>query len=56
MNRREKLILNTMNDVQDTQEAAYLHTTMKIVLADMGQQFFKFWKARGPGVLFMQPG
>ena len=55
MNRREKLILNTLADVEDPQEARNLDTTLRLVLGDMGEQYCEFWKRRGPGVLFFSP-
>ena len=55
MNRREKLILNTLADVEDPQEARILDTTLRLVLGDMGEQYCEFWKRRGPGVLFFSP-
>ena len=55
MNRREKLILNSMQDVNSESEAKFLEATVKIVLGDMGEQYRRFWKARGAGVLFFSP-
>ena len=55
MNRREKLILNTMSDVSSQSEAMMLDATVKLVLGDMGEQYKRFWKAKGPGVLFFSP-
>ena len=55
MNRREKLIVSAMSDVNNPTEARVLDTTVKIVLADMGKQFYEFWKHKGPGVLFLNP-
>ena len=55
MNRREKLILNTMSDVSSQSEAMMLDATVKLVLGDMGEQYMRFWKAKGPGVLFFSP-
>ena len=39
MNRREKLILNTLANVEDPQEAKNLDTTLRLVLGDMGEQY-----------------
>ena len=55
MNRREKLILNTLANVEDPQEAKNLDTTLRLVLGDMGEQYCEFWKRLGPGVLFFSP-
>ena len=55
MNRREKLILGALNNVEDPQEARNLDTTLRLVLADMGEQHCEFWKRKGPGVLFFSP-
>jgi len=55
MNRREKLIVSAMSDVNNPTEARVLDTTVKIVLADMGKQFCEFWRHKGPGVLFLNP-
>ena len=55
-NRREELLLQTMKDPGDPMEAKMLDTVMKLILADMGQQYCKFWNVEGPGVMCMQPG
>ena len=55
MNRREKLIISAMSDVNNPTEARVLDTTVKIVLADLGKQFAEFWRHRGPGVMFLNP-
>lgn len=54
--RRQELLLQTMKDVSDPTEAKMLDTVMKLILADMGQQYCKFWDVEGPGVMCMQPG
>ena len=55
MNRRQKLILNTLANVEDPQAAKNLDTTLRLVLGDMGEQYCEFWKRLGPGVLFFSP-
>jgi hypothetical protein len=39
----------------DENEAKMLDTTMRLILADMGKMYSKFWEAEGPGVLCFQP-
>jgi len=55
MNRREKLISQTLSPSMDENEAKMLDTTMRLILADMGKMYSKFWEAEGPGVLCFQP-
>ena len=55
-NRRQELLIQTMKDTSDPTEAKMLDTVMKLILADMGQQYCKFWDVQGPGVMCMQPG
>jgi hypothetical protein len=55
-NRRQELLIQTMKDTSDPTEAKMLDTVMKLILADMGQQYCKFWDVEGPGVMCMQPG
>jgi|TARA_E500000318_G_scaffold14620_2_gene14170 hypothetical protein len=54
--RRQELLIQTMKDTSDPTEAKMLDTVMKLILADMGQQYCKFWDVEGPGVMCMQPG
>jgi hypothetical protein len=54
--RRQELLIQTMKDTSDPTEAKMLDTVMKLILADMGQQYCKFWDIEGPGVMCMQPG
>jgi hypothetical protein len=54
--RREKLLLQTLSNPADPTEAKMLDTVMKLILADMGQHYTRFWDAEGPGVMCMQPG
>jgi hypothetical protein len=55
MNRREKLISQTLSPAMDENEAKMLDTTMRLILADMGKMYSKFWETEGPGVLCFQP-
>jgi hypothetical protein len=55
MNRREKLISQTLSPSMDENEAKMLDTTMRLILSDMGKMYFKFWETEGPGVLCFQP-
>jgi hypothetical protein len=55
MNRREKLISQTLSPSMDENEAKMLDTTMRLILADMGKMYSKFWETEGPGVLCFQP-
>ena len=32
-----------------------LDATIKLILGDMGQQYFKMWECEGPGVMVFQP-
>jgi hypothetical protein len=32
-----------------------LDATIKLILGDMGQQYFKMWEHEGPGVMVFQP-
>lgn len=54
--RRQELLIQTMKNISDPTEAKMLDTVMKLILADMGQQYCKFWDVEGPGVMCMQPG
>jgi hypothetical protein len=55
MNRREKLISQTLSPSMDENEAKMLDTTMRLILADMGKMYTQFCDAEGPGVLCFQP-
>ena len=55
MNRREKLISQTLSPSMDENEAKMLDTTMRLILADMGKMYAQFCDAEGPGVLCFQP-
>jgi hypothetical protein len=55
MSRREKLIASVIGPEMDQTKARMLDATVKLILGDMGQQYCKFWKAEGPGVLVFQP-
>jgi hypothetical protein len=39
----------------DDTEARMLDTTMRLILADMGEMYIKFWETEGPGVMCFQP-
>ena len=55
MNRREKLISQTLSPSMDESEAKMLDTTMRLILSDMGEMYAKFCETEGPGVLCFQP-
>jgi hypothetical protein len=55
MNRREKLISQTLSPSMDENEAKMLDTTMRLILSDMGKMYAQFWETEGPGVLCFQP-
>lgn len=55
MNRREKLISQTLSPSMDENEAKMLDATMRLILADMGKMYAQFCEAEGPGVLCFQP-
>ena len=55
MNRREKLISQTLSPSMDENEAKMLDTTMRLILADMVKMYAQFCDAEGPGVLCFQP-
>jgi hypothetical protein len=55
MNRREKLISQTLSPSMDENEAKMLDTTMRLILSDMGKMYAQFCDAEGPGVLCFQP-
>lgn len=55
MNRREKLIASVVGPELDKTKTRMLDATVKLVLGDMGQQYFKMWQVEGPGVMVFQP-
>ena len=55
MNRRERLIASVIGPEMDPEKAAFLDTTIKFILADQGEQYLKFWKLKGPGVMRLIP-
>jgi len=55
MNRREKLISQTLSPSMDEGETKMLDTAMRLILADMGKMYIQFWETEGPGVLCFQP-
>lgn len=55
MSRREKLIASVIGPEMDQTKARMLNATVRLILGDMGQSYFKFWQAEGPGVLCIQP-
>jgi hypothetical protein len=55
MSRREKLIASVIGPEMDNTKAKMLDATVKLVLGDMGQQYYKFWEVEGPGVMVFQP-
>ena len=56
MNRRERLLASIIGPEMDKDKAKMLDTTIKFILGDMCNQYIKFWKAEGPGVMVFQPG
>lgn len=55
MNRREKLIAQTIGPDMDQTKARMLDATIKVILGDMGQHYCKMWESEGPGVMVFQP-
>lgn len=55
MNRREKLIAQTIGPDMDHTKARMLDATIKVILGDMGQHYCKMWESEGPGVMVFQP-
>ena len=53
--RREKVLEAVCGKDLDGNSVRYADITARIILADMGKYFFKFWETEGPGVLVMQP-
>lgn len=55
MNRREKLIASIVGPELDETKTRMLDATIKLILGDMGQQYFKLWEVEGPGIMVFQP-
>lgn len=55
MNRREKLIASALQGDLTETKTKMLDATMKLILGDMGQHYFKMWQAEGPGIMVFQP-
>jgi len=55
MNRREKLLLQALGPEPDETKAKMLDTTVRLIMADLGTQYCKFWEAEGPGVMCFEP-
>lgn len=55
MNRREKLIAQTIGPALDDSKVRMLDATVRVILGDMGQQYCKMWEVEGPGVMVFQP-
>ena len=53
--RRETVLEAVCGKDLDGNSVRYADVTARIILADMGKYFFKFWETEGPGVLVMQP-
>lgn len=53
--RREKLLAQLVGGELTDGKARMLDTTIKLILADMGDYYCKMWKAEGPGVMVFQP-
>jgi hypothetical protein len=55
MKKREQLIASVIGPDFDPTKAKMLDATIKLILGDMGQQYFKMWECEGPGVMVFQP-
>lgn len=55
MNRREQLIASVVGPELDQTKVQMLDATLKLILGDMGQHYFKMWECEGPGVMVFQP-
>ena len=55
MKKREQLIASVIGPDLDATKAKMLDATIKLILGDMGQQYFKMWEHEGPGVMVFQP-
>jgi hypothetical protein len=55
MKKREQLIASVIGPDLDPTKAKMLDATIKLILGDMGQQYFKMWEHEGPGIMVFQP-
>lgn len=55
MNRREKLLASVIGPDLDKTKARMADATIRLILGDMGQHYFKLWECEGPGVMVFQP-
>lgn len=55
MNRREKLIASVVGPELDPTKTRMLDATIKLILGDMGEHYYKMWECEGPGVMVFQP-
>ena len=55
MKKREQLIASVIGSDLDPTKAKMLDATIKLILGDMGEQYFKMWECEGPGVMVFQP-
>ena len=55
MKKREQLIASIIGPDLDQTKAKMLDATIKLILGDMGEQYFKMWECEGPGVMVFQP-
>jgi hypothetical protein len=55
MKKREQLIASVIGSDLDPTKAKMLDATIKLILGDMGEQYYKMWECEGPGVMVFQP-
>ena len=55
MKKREQLIASVIGSDMDPAKAKMLDATIKLILGDMGEQYYKMWECEGPGVMVFQP-
>ena len=55
MKKRKQLIASVIGPDLDPTKARMLDATIKLILGDMGEQYFKMWECEGPGVMVFQP-
>ena len=55
MKKREQLIASVIGPDMDPAKAKMLDATIKLILGDMGEQYYKMWECEGPGVMVFQP-
>jgi hypothetical protein len=55
MKKRQQLIASVIGPDMDPTKARMLDATIKLILGDMGEQYFKMWECEGPGVMVFQP-